>query len=182
MSAFSELLPAGKLPSPLLERLLHRYAPRDPRVVIGPAIGEDAAVLDFRSAALAEGERYLVVKSDPITFATDEIGWYAVNVNANDIAVMGAQPRWFLATVLLPAGRATAELAERIFAQVHDAARRCRSAWWAGTPRSPWGWSVRLSPARCWEKSHPNASWPSPVRRRGMPCSWSSRSPSKERH
>jgi hydrogenase maturation factor len=39
---------------------------------------------------------------DPITFATDLIGWYAVHVNANDVAVMGGTPRWFLASLLLP--------------------------------------------------------------------------------
>ena len=107
-------LPAGKLPLPLLEKLLARFAPSDPRIVVGPRTGEDAAVFDF-------GDRYLVAKTDPITFATSEIGWYAVNVNANDVAVMGATPRWFLATVLLPAGRATAEMAERIFADISDA-------------------------------------------------------------
>jgi hydrogenase expression/formation protein HypE len=110
----SQLLPAGKLPAPLLEKLLTRFAPHDPRIVVGPRTGEDAAVFDF-------GDRYLVAKTDPITFATSEIGWYAVNVNANDVAVMGAQPRWFLATVLLPAGQATPELAEAIFAQMYDA-------------------------------------------------------------
>ncbi len=110
----SHLLPAGKLPLPLLEKLLTRFAPSDPRIVVGPRTGEDAAVFDF-------GDRYLVAKTDPITFATSEIGWYAVNVNANDVAVMGAAPRWFLATVLLPAGQATAEMAERIFAQISDA-------------------------------------------------------------
>jgi hydrogenase maturation factor len=110
----SQLLPAGKLPLPLLERLLTRFAPNDPRILVGPRAGEDAAVFDF-------GDRYLVAKTDPITFATSEIGWYAVNVNANDVAVMGAEPRWFLATVLLPAGQATPELAEAIFAQMVDA-------------------------------------------------------------
>jgi hydrogenase expression/formation protein HypE len=108
------LLPAGKLPLPLLEKLLTRFAPNDPRIVVGPRTGEDAAVFDF-------GDCYLVAKTDPITFATSEIGWYAVNVNANDVAVMGAVPRWFLATVLLPAGQATPEMAERIFTQIHDA-------------------------------------------------------------
>src|SRR5512135_3387952 len=107
-------LPAGKLPLPLLEKLLTRFAPNDPRIVVGPRAGEDAAVFDM-------GDRYLVAKTDPITFATSEIGWYAVNVNANDVAVMGAQPRWFLATVLLPAGKATAGMAELIFTQIHDA-------------------------------------------------------------
>jgi hydrogenase expression/formation protein HypE len=107
-------LPAGKLPLPLLEKLLTRFAPHDPRIVVGPRAGEDAAVFDL-------GDRYLVAKTDPITFATTEIGWYAVNVNANDVAVMGAQPRWFLATVLLPAGKATGALAEEIFQQIYDA-------------------------------------------------------------
>lgn len=114
MTEHTHLLPAGKLPLALLESLLTRLTPRDPRIVVGPRAGEDAAVLDF-------GDRYLVAKTDPITFATDEIGWYAVNVNANDIAMMGATPRWFLATVLLPAGQATAELADRIFAQIAHA-------------------------------------------------------------
>ena len=114
MLSESHLLPAGKLPLPLLERLLTRFAPHDPRIIVGPRTGEDAAVFDF-------GDRYLIAKTDPITFATNQIGWYAVNVNANDVAVMGGEPRWFLATVLLPAGQATAELAEAIFEQIHDA-------------------------------------------------------------
>ena len=93
-------LAVGKLPPQLLERLLGKVAPTDPRVVMGPRLGEDAAVLDM-------GDRYLVATADPITFATDEAGWYALHVNANDIAVRGARPLWFLATVLLPEGGAT---------------------------------------------------------------------------
>lgn len=110
----TRLLSVGKLPAELLESLLQRYGGRDPRLVVGPKAGEDAAVIAF-------GDRYLLAKTDPITFATDEIGWYAVNVNANDIAVMGGRPYWFLATVLLPAGRATLEMADAIFAQIHAA-------------------------------------------------------------
>jgi len=109
-----DTLPAGKLPHALLDRLLRRFAPNDPRLIVGPQMGEDAAVIDF-------GATYLVAKTDPITFATDEIGWYAVNVNANDIAVMGGVPRWFMATVLLPEGVATAALAEAIYSQIAGA-------------------------------------------------------------
>ena len=105
------VLPAGKLPNDLLDRLLRRFAPDDPRLVVGPQMGVDAAVIDF-------GETYLVAKTDPITFASDAIGWYAVNVNANDIAVMGGRPRWFMATVLLPAGQATPAMAEAIYQQI----------------------------------------------------------------
>jgi hydrogenase maturation factor len=107
-------LPLGKLDPDHLEQLLRRYAPANERVVVGPGIGEDAAVIDF-------GDRYLVAKTDPITFATDEIGWYVVNVNANDIAAMGATPRWFLATVLLPEGQTTPALVDSIFAQIGEA-------------------------------------------------------------
>ncbi|MFQ6019121.1 MAG: AIR synthase related protein, partial [Dehalococcoidia bacterium] len=81
----------GKLPHELLAQLLAKVRRRDPRVVVGPTPGEDAAVIDL-------GQRLLVAKSDPITFATDLIGWYAVHVNANDVACMGAKPAWFLAT------------------------------------------------------------------------------------
>ena len=61
-----------------------------------------------------------MAKSDPITFATDEIGWYAVQVNANDLATTGATPRWFLATVLLPQSIEPAEI-DYIFDQMRAA-------------------------------------------------------------
>ena len=104
----------GKLPNQLLARLLERIQRQDPRVLLGPGIGRDAAVID------AGGVRLLVAKSDPVTFASDHIGWYAVHVNANDVACMGARPAWFLATALLPEG-ASEELASGLFDQVLDA-------------------------------------------------------------
>jgi hydrogenase maturation factor len=106
--------PLGKLPPAHLHQLLTRYAPADPRLVVGGAIGHDAAVIDM-------GNRYLVAKTDPITFATGQIGWYAVNINANDVACTGATPRWFLATLLLPENNTTPALVDEIFAQI-DAA------------------------------------------------------------
>jgi len=109
-------LPVGKLDPDLLAGLLAADTTHDPRVILGPGIGRDVAILDF-------GGRALVAKSDPITFATDELGWYAVHVNANDIATSGARPRWFLGTLLLPEGKSTAEAVERIFAQVRRACR-----------------------------------------------------------
>jgi hydrogenase expression/formation protein HypE len=108
--------PLGKLPSQHLARLLANHTVSDPRVVLGPGIGCDAAVIDF-------DERLLVAKTDPITFASDEIGWYAVHVNANDVACTGAAPRWFLATILLPEGRTTPSQVDAIFGQIDDACR-----------------------------------------------------------
>jgi hydrogenase expression/formation protein HypE len=110
------VLPVGKLPAEVLARLLAAHPPADPRIIVGPRVGEDAAVLDM-------GDRYLVAKSDPITFAADEIGWYAVHVNANDVACAGGAPRWFLMTLLLPEGSATADAAEAVFDQVRGACR-----------------------------------------------------------
>jgi hydrogenase expression/formation protein HypE len=106
--------PLGKLPSEHLARLLARHAPSDPRVVLGPGVGRDAAIIDL-------GDRYMVAKTDPITFAADEIGWYAVHVNANDIACTGATQRWFLATLLLPEGHTLPSLVDAIFDQIADA-------------------------------------------------------------
>ncbi len=85
----------GKFPTALMQRLLAKRPATDPRLVLGPSIGEDAAAIDFDG-------RLLIAKSDPITFATDQIGWYSVQVNANDIACAGGTPRWFLATLLVP--------------------------------------------------------------------------------
>ena len=104
---------AGKLPMETLARLLADSPVSDPRVALGPAVGEDAALIDF-------GDRYLVAKTDPVTFATDLIGWYMVNVNANDIAVMGATPKWLMATLILPEGISEARVAD-IFAQIRAA-------------------------------------------------------------
>lgn len=110
------LLPVGKLPPAILESLLKKAPTHDQNIIIGPGPGLDCAVVDI-------GDKYLVLKSDPITFATDEIGWYLVQVNVNDIATTGAIPRWFLVTVLLPAGDSTANSAMEIVNQVYDTCR-----------------------------------------------------------
>ncbi len=112
----NDLLKPGKIPADLLERLLRRNIIRDARVVVGPGVGLDVAVVDA-------GDKFLIVKSDPITFATDAIGWYAVNVNANDIATAGARPSWFLATLLLPEKSTTPELVESIYTDLLGACR-----------------------------------------------------------
>ncbi len=108
-------LPFGKLPPHLLADLIGTL-PGDPRVVVGPRPGEDAAVINM-------GDHYLVAKTDPITFVTDAAGWYAVQVNANDLATTGAAPRWFMASILLPGGKADESMARAIFGQIRDACR-----------------------------------------------------------
>lgn len=109
----------GKLEIGILKKFLERNATLDPRVVIGPEIGEDAAVI----APGTKSDHYWVVTSDPITFATEEIGYYGVVVNLNDIATMGATPKWFSATLLFPEGSELKDI-ERVFRQVRHACRR----------------------------------------------------------
>ena len=109
-----KIFPVGKLPVELLARLLAQAPVTDPRILLGPGVGLDCAVIEA-------GDKLLVLKSDPITFATDEIGWYAVQVNVNDIATAGATPCWFIMTLLLPEGQTTAGLAEGITQQVYQA-------------------------------------------------------------
>jgi hydrogenase maturation factor len=108
------ILPLGKLPPQLAALLVNQIPHLDPRVILGPGVGLDCAVLDF-------GETCLVMKSDPITFVTRDIGWYAVQICANDIATTGAQPRWFLTTLLLPEGKTTPEMVLKINEQVGQA-------------------------------------------------------------
>jgi len=108
-------LPAGKLPNDLLARLLHEFGLDLAGVRVCPGVGEDCALVDLAEPGL------LALKADPITFATDEIGYYAVAVNANDIATAGATPRWFLATLLLPLGTCGADV-RHIMGQLRAAA------------------------------------------------------------
>lgn len=80
-------LAAGKLPAAVLRGLLQLRDATDRAVIVGPAYGVDAAVIDLGRCDL------LVLKSDPVTFTSSELGWYVVHVNANDVAVMGGRPR-----------------------------------------------------------------------------------------
>jgi hydrogenase expression/formation protein HypE len=103
----------GKIPHGLLGDLLARLTPPGREVVVGPTLGEDACAIDT-------GRDLLVASSDPITFTAHHIGYYSVNVNANDVATMGARPRWFLAALLFPPGTRKAAL-RRIFDELDTA-------------------------------------------------------------
>ena len=106
-------LPVGKLKHDFLKQLLPAHN-KSAGVVVGPQLGEDAAVIEF-------GDNYLVATSDPITFATEDIGWYVVCVNSNDIAAMGAVPKWLLVTLLLPEDATTPATVRDIMTQLTQA-------------------------------------------------------------
>lgn len=109
-------LPVGKLPHELLEKIIRSAPTSGSRVLLGPGVGLDCAVLEF-------GETCLVLKTEPITFASDEIGWYAVQIAANDIATTGARPKWAMFTVLLPSGVTTEQSVTILADQVYAACR-----------------------------------------------------------
>lgn len=110
-------LSVGKLPPELLAELLAAAPLDDADVVVGPGIGFDCAVV-------SGGARYLVLKSDPITFATAELGWYLVQVNVNDLATTGARPRWMLITLLLPERSTSRSLVTDLSNQIYEACRK----------------------------------------------------------
>ncbi len=93
--------------------LLAELPPPPHELLLGPRVGEDACAIEVSGGAL-------VVATDPITLTSDDVGHLSVVVNANDVAVTGVRPRWFLAVVLVPPD--TEEMAIRdLFAAIRVA-------------------------------------------------------------
>jgi hydrogenase maturation factor len=113
-------LPIGKLSVALLREMLEGGPPPPAELLLPPRVGEDAGVI-----RLADGA--LVVAADPITLTGRGIGAHAVVINANDVAVMGTRPRWFLAVLLLPVGTTEADV-KALFADMHAALARVGAA------------------------------------------------------
>ena len=107
-------LPTGKIPKELLTKYVFTcLGMPNERLLQGPLIGEDAAVIDL-------GDKVLIAKANPITGAEEKIGWLAVHINANDVAARGADPIWYLSIVLLPEG-SDESLLETIMKEQHEA-------------------------------------------------------------
>jgi len=106
----------GKVPPDILSKIVfRRIGSPNRRLLLGPALGEDAAIVRARG-------KLLVLTTDPITGAQENAGWLSVHVNANDVATRGAKPVWFLCCLLLPE-QSRADILERIMSQVDEAAR-----------------------------------------------------------
>ncbi|UCE95497.1 MAG: AIR synthase family protein [Candidatus Bathyarchaeota archaeon] len=110
-------LPAGKVPSKILEEIVFNYLGAKLReVTVGPAHGLDGAVIEV-------GNKSLVTSMDPITGALERIGWLAVNINANDVATFGVKPAFFSSCLLLPEN-STNETVETICKQINLGAKK----------------------------------------------------------
>ncbi|MGQ9459869.1 MAG: AIR synthase family protein [Candidatus Bathyarchaeaceae archaeon] len=107
----------GKVPTEVLQKIVFKHLGKKRKdVILGPSIGEDAAIVKV-------GKEVLVVAADPITGAEKWLGWLAVNVSANDVATRGVQPIWFTSCILLPKG-SKEELIEKICRQMDKAAQQ----------------------------------------------------------
>ncbi len=108
-------LPYGKISPNLLSKIVFKYlGSKRQDVVLGPKIGEDAAIVKI-------GSQLIAVSCDPISGAVSRIGWLAVHVASNDVATTGTRPLWFLPCILLPDGTSS-KIIEDICAQMHRAA------------------------------------------------------------
>lgn len=104
-------LPPGKVPWDIVADLLSGELPAE--VKLGPAAGEDAALVEI-------GGELWAVASDPVSFTAADAGRLAVIVNANDVAVRGARPRFFLAVGLIAPHEATEDRVKELLNQVRD--------------------------------------------------------------
>ncbi|MFW9846708.1 MAG: AIR synthase family protein [Candidatus Thorarchaeota archaeon] len=106
----------GKVPPDVLSKAVFAHlGKKDDSLILGPGLGEDASLIRV-------GDSIIVAATDPITGSMEDIGWLSVHINANDIATFGVQPRWFLASILLPVGSSESEL-ERIMLQIDKASQ-----------------------------------------------------------
>ena len=95
----------GKVSESILKRsVLKEIKTKRPEIVLGAGVGEDCAAVK-----VAEDE-ILVLSTDPITGASQDIGIYAIQITANDLASSGAEPIGAMISLLLPEGTQEAEL------------------------------------------------------------------------
>lgn len=87
----------GKLPEPVLIRsVLKQVKHRREEVLVGPAVGQDCAVLQVA------GDEVLVMSTDPITGTVKDLGSHSIHITANDLAASGAEPVGVMLTMMLP--------------------------------------------------------------------------------
>jgi len=104
----------GKIPPQVLESCVLPYlGQRRPEVLVHSGLGVDSAVVDL-------GGELCVLSSDPITGATHNLGWLAVNVSCNDLAANGAEPVGVMVT-LLAAERTAEDDLKQIMKDIHRA-------------------------------------------------------------
>ena len=108
----NNFLPLGKLNNKLLIKILNDIKNEG----ASPKIGEDSATINIRS------DNNLLLSSDPITFDSENIGEYILDICANDIYAAGGEPKWFLITILIPPKTSYNKL-KRVISKVNSRAQ-----------------------------------------------------------
>ncbi len=111
----TDRLPPGKVPWDLISAAVSGHT--SSQVVLGPAVGEDAALVRI-------GGELWAVASDPVSFTAHDAGRLAVTVNANDVAVRGARPALFVAVVLVAPDEATPDRIRDLLDQIRSSCDR----------------------------------------------------------
>lgn len=107
----------GKVPPRVLKQIVFRSlgAPST-RVLVGPGIGVDNTVISLNGVRI-------IVSSDPVTGARENLGRIGVDVSTNDVALSGARPEFLLISLILPPGTREEDI-RRIMSQASLEARR----------------------------------------------------------
>lgn len=107
----------GKVPPRILEKIVFsNLGTPSRRVIIGPGIGIDNAAVNLNGVRM-------IVSSDPVTGARENLGRIGVNVSTNDVALTGVKPEFLLIVLILPPGTREAEIG-RIMRQASAEAKR----------------------------------------------------------
>jgi len=115
-------LPSGKLPPEALESSVLSFCGfKRPEVLVGPRVGEDAAVIKLKE------DEYLIVTTDPIVGATKGAGRLLVTVNSNDVAAKGGEP-YYLATTMIFPKHTTKESIQELAKEIHEACKEINVA------------------------------------------------------
>ncbi len=89
-------------------------------LLVGGGIGEDAALIKVP-------EGILVAASDPVTGASKNAGSLLVHINANDLACKGADPAWFIVTLIVP-DKMGVPFIKEIMQEIHNACEKLNIA------------------------------------------------------
>ncbi len=117
-----EKLKLGKISDQVLSEILKKYTNiGDDRVLLGPKIGEDAAIIDMSQTK----NNCIAVCVDPILVDIKNAPLYAVAINVNDIVTRGAIPKWGSASVFFPEGITLSEV-NSFFEQLYESVRKYR--------------------------------------------------------
>ncbi len=114
----------GKLPNKFLRYLLEKYTDKGRNIISASSIGSDCSIFKIKT-------NIIFAKTDPITLTCQDIGFYLVNINVNDIVVMGGIPKYFLCSLFFPFRIKFPEI-ENVFLKIREECNKFNIKWVGG--------------------------------------------------